>query len=129
VGFEHMEDYYGSVALAVLPRDRWGALGLFPNRDEGFVWSAPVAAPALGLTLNAEGARGMSVELADEQFRPLPGFSGDQAGRPVAEGGLDIPVQWPTGGPSCLRSRSVRLKLTLRKGNGPAPRLFAVNLA
>ena len=127
-GSEHLEDYYGSVALATLPRDRWGALGLFPNRDEGSTWSTPVRVSASGVTLNADGARGIAVELADEQFRLLPGFCGDKAGRPVGSSGLALALQWPDAALESLHGRWVRIKLTLRRGNGPEPRLFAVNL-
>ena len=34
-------DRYSEIAVATLPRDRWGALGLFPDKSEGSVWSAP----------------------------------------------------------------------------------------
>ena len=34
-------EYYGEVALATLPRDRWGAVGLIRGVSEGWVWSAP----------------------------------------------------------------------------------------
>ena len=39
------QNYYGEVALATLPRDRWGALGLYPGAEEGTVWSTPVTLP------------------------------------------------------------------------------------
>ena len=46
--------------------------------------------------LNAEGLSQHSeftIELLDEQFRPLPGYSGDEC-VPVREPGLRRPVRW-----------------------------------
>ncbi|MBI4024262.1 MAG: hypothetical protein HY360_04725 [Verrucomicrobia bacterium] len=130
-GFHHIEDYYGEIALATLPRDRWGAFGLFPNRDEGWVYSASFEVPKgdCKITLNAEGAQGMSVELADERFRLLPGFSGADAARISQNNGLDIPVTWPGRPLERLAGETVRLKVTFRRGSASEPRLFAVALA
>ena len=48
----------GEVALATLPRDRWGGLGLNPGTTEGTVCSAAIELPASGcqIGLNADGA-------------------------------------------------------------------------
>ena len=129
-GFEHLDKYYGETALAVLPRDRWGALGLFPNREEGSVWSAPFAAPAgpPAVTMNIEGGGGMTVEVFDERFKPIPACSGADAGVPVLAAGLDVPVQW-SGGPVALpRGKPVRLRIGLRRSGGCDPRLYAVRV-
>jgi hypothetical protein len=63
------------VALATLPRDRWGALALNPSSSEGTVGSAVVELPAGGceIRLNADAAHAMRVELTDAQFKPLEG--------------------------------------------------------
>ena len=96
---DYGEDYYCEVALATLPRDRWGALGLFPEQTEGTAWSAPVLLPEGGcqVILNADGAEAMWVEVSDERFVLLPEFSGEQSGRTTAEGGIECPVVWPRG--------------------------------
>lgn len=125
-GFDHIEDYYGSVALATLPRDRWGALALFPNRDEGYCWSAPVEVRPEGITLNADGAAAISVELADERFSLLPQFSGANAARPVGESGLDLPLAWPSGAPNLPTGVKVRMRINLRRAGGIEPKLFAM---
>jgi hypothetical protein len=126
-----INDYHAEVALAILPRDRWGALGLFPDAAEGRVWSTPVTLPREGLelALNAEGADGIRVEIADEKFAPLAAFSGSQAGVPVARGGLKCRVRWPGRSPAELGGCTVRLGLTLKSAEGVEPRLFAVYLS
>ena len=123
------DDYYGEVALARLPRDRWGAVGLAPRATEGEIWSAPLRIPTGGcrVALNAEGARGMSVELADDRFRPLEGFSGAASATPKTDSGLDCPVRWLRGLES-LAGQTVRLHIRVGKQGGVAPRLYAVYL-
>jgi hypothetical protein len=127
---EDLEHYRADVALATLPRDRWGALGLFPNAAEGWVWSAPVELPrGAAVTLNADRANLMRVELADERFEPIRDFSGDDAGRPKGGGGLDCAVAWPAGRSlAALEGRTVRFRVLLRR-NGGEPRLYALNLS
>ncbi len=87
---EYGEEYYAEVALATLPRDRWGALGLYPEdskrleKPEGWVWSAAVTLPPEGckVVLNADHARLMKVEVSDADFNLLPQYSGDNSGVP-----------------------------------------------
>jgi hypothetical protein len=130
---EHL--YRGEVALATLPRDRWGVLGLNPPvpgfcPEEGMVCSAPIALPAGGgeVVINADGAEGISVELLDEHFRPAPGFSGAQAGTLAGSGGLDCPVRWPGTSLAKLGAQTVRVQLRLRRRGNTDPRLYAVYL-
>jgi hypothetical protein len=128
---ERVKDYFAEVGLATLPRDRWGALGLFPCSAEGSVWSAPVALPnaTWRLSLNADGARAMRVEIADDRFSPLPDFSGDHSGRVTKLSGLDCSVKWPKGSLSRLRGQTVRFRVHLKRGRGAEPRLYALYLA
>lgn len=128
---EYGEEYYGEVALATLPRDRWGALGLFPNSSEGWVWSAPVTLPEGGcqVVLNADGASTMRVEIARENFAPLTAFSGANSGVTEKDGGLDCPVAWPKGDFSELGGKTVRLRVRMAKAEGqPEPKLYAIYL-
>ena len=124
------DDYYAETALATLPRDRWGALALYDDAPSGVVWSAPIELPAgdTQVRLNAEGAAGIRVHLADESFHALPSFSGEQAGVPQAEAGLDCAVTWPSGSLAPLAGQRVRLQVTLERGAGRDPRLYAVYL-
>jgi hypothetical protein len=123
------EDYYSEVGLATLPRDRWGALGLQPGQEQGTVWSAPFVIPEGGcqITLNADGASGIHIELGDDRFNLLPAFSGSQSGHTTAVGGLDCAVEWDSDLAS-LAGTPVRLRAHLKRGAGAEPRLFAINL-
>ena len=121
-------DYYGEVALATLPRDRWGALGLFPGQAEGSAWSAPLALPRSGgaLFLNVDGPTGVRVEIGDERFSLLRPFSGANAGRlSGSDGGLRCRVDWRGARLSRLAGKTVRLRVRLKRGKHPEPRLYA----
>lgn len=127
------EGYYGETALATLPRDRWGALGLYPSAsqgDEGSVWSAPIQLPEKGfeLVLNADHTDHLSVEISDTRFGLLDAFSGNQSGRSSATEGLDCRVKWADADLDSLAGQTVRFKINFRKGDGIDPRLFAVYL-
>jgi hypothetical protein len=124
------KNYYGEIALATLPRDRWGALGLYPDAREGSVWSTPVTLPPGGCAvfLNAEGAKGMRVEVADDRFRLLPPYSGMNSGLGQADAGFDCPVKWPAGDLAALAGQTVRLRVHVKKGGIADPRLYAVSL-
>ncbi len=146
---EYGQGYNGEVALATLPRDRWGSVGLFPvpqsqgagtggapraNNgpvpDRGFVWSAPIRLPAQGcqVLLNAEHTKGMSVEISDERFELLPDYSGANAGRTTQASGLECGVTWSKAATAALGGRTVRFKINLQKDGAADPRLFAVYL-
>ena len=130
VNSEKLEDYYAEIGLATLPRDRWGALGLFPRAAEGAVWTAPVTIGRSGakVILNADGTRGMSVEIADADFRLLPEYSGERAGTTTAADGLDCAVTWAQGSLDPLAGRSVRFRVRLQREGSVDPRLFAMYL-
>ena len=134
---DYGQGYLGEIALATLPRDRWGAVGLFPAGphggeipSQGFIWSAPVRLPDSGCTilLNADHASLMDIEISDDRFGLLPNYAGAQAGRVTVSGGLDCPVAW-SADLAALAGRTVRFKINLRRGaDGSDPRLFAVTL-
>lgn len=128
---ERVENYYAEIGLAELPRDRWGALGLIPRASEGSVWSAPITLPRgeWTLSLNAEGAQGIRVEIADERFRPIPEYSGEGMGTSAYERGLDCPVTFSKATLANLASRTVRLRFHLRKQGQAEPRLYAIYLS
>ena len=135
-------DLWYEIALATLPRDRWGALGFCTppqrhrsttpesgaERSEGSVWSVPVRLPEAPCTLalNADAAKAMQVEIADTGFHLLPDFSGKHSGRTQKVGGLDCPVSWPKGSLATLQGKTVRLRIRLTKSADADPRLYAV---
>lgn len=93
----------GGVRLATWPRDRLGCLRAFHIEEELFARPEPhcITCPlraegAARVYANLEGASAHSfakVEVLDERFRPLPGYSADAA-LPLREGGLRRPVVW-----------------------------------
>jgi len=125
-----IREYHAEVALATLPRDRWGALGLFPEASEGSVWATPVTLPSSGghVLLNADGVANIRVEVADERFGLIPEFSGESAGRASGPDGLECPVDWRGRSLQVLGGRTVRFRLGLERGEQTEPRLFAVYL-
>ncbi len=120
-------DYWGEVALATLPRDRWGALGLYPDTSEGSVWSATIQLPSRSceVWLNADAANGIRVEIADEQFNLLPNYSGPNSGAAAKDSGLDCQVRWSKGDLGSLSGKAIRLRLHLKKQDASTPRLYA----
>ena len=123
-------DSYSEVALATLPRDRWGALGLFPNEADGWVWSAPVKVPENGwaVSLNADHPEQMSVEMLDERFSLLPEYSGTQSGVVAASDGLESEVRWTGANLSALAGKTVRLRVHLMRDGDTEPRIYAIYL-
>ena len=122
---EDVAKYYSAeVALATLPRDRWGALALNPGANEGAICSAPVAIPAgCELRINADGVAGLSVDLLDERFNPIPGFTGGAVAGPD---GLDCPVRWEGRGLAELAGRSVRARVGLKRVGEAQPQVYAL---
>jgi hypothetical protein len=125
-----IKDYYAEVALATLPRDRWGALGLFPGATEGTVWSAPVTLPEKGceLALNADGASGVSVEVSGDRFDLIPAFSRANAGKAAGPDGLDVPIRWTGKALAELGGQTVRFRFRLAKAPNAEPQLYAAYL-
>lgn len=132
VGFltpESISQYRAEVALAKLPRDRWGALALNPDANTGLICSSLQTLSAdASLSLNADGMAGIHVDLLDEAFRPIAGFSGDTAGRCDGDG-IERTVRWPGGNLRSLAHRSVRVQVRMAKQNGVSPQVFAIYLS
>jgi hypothetical protein len=114
-----------------LPRDRWGALGLNPGEHAGTVWTAPFIVGKRGckVTLNADGVQDMSVEVADERFRLLPKYSGENTGFVAGKDGLDCAVNWPKASLDALVGKTVRLRIQLKKVDQAEPRFYAAYIS
>ena len=77
--------------------------------------------------MNADGLSGhseLSVEVLDEQFRPVKGYSGE-ACIPLKEPGLRQPVSWKGRGDNVLKG-PFRLQLTFGGIRPEDIKLFAV---
>lgn len=122
-----VKDYTAEVALATLPRDRWGALGLVPDAAEGSLCSDVLSLPASDceLRLNADGVAGLGVDLLDAQFKPLAGFVG---GSVSGSDGLDCPVAWKDHALPELAGRQVRVRVRLQRLADQLPRVYALYL-
>ncbi len=121
------DDYSGEIGLAILPRDRWGALGLNPDRNEGSLLSVPITFPDgdFSIAINADGAEGIRVEFTDEHFRTIPEFSGEHGGI-VSGDGLNQTVKWPDDQLHKLAGQTVRMRVKLEKKDQVDPRVYAV---
>jgi hypothetical protein len=125
-GKSELTHYSAEVALATLPRDRWGALAVMPGSKEGTICSSPAVLPAKPtIALNADGTAGITVALLDEHFKPITGFSGTKSGRCESDG-IERAVRWPGGDASSLAGRKVRVQIELAKSDAVDPRVFAV---
>ncbi len=121
------QDYYAEVALATLPRDRWGSLRLAEGASQGSVWSAPITVPEGGcrISLNAHGMADVTVELADENGDLLPSYSGKNRGILQDAQGTTFAVRWQDETLAALGRQTVRVKLGLSSDEA---RLYAVYL-
>ncbi len=122
------EDYWGEVALATLPRDRWGTLELSPDAEDGSVWSAPISLPKNGcdVFVNGTGLDTVRFEVADERFALKPDFSGDRTGKTTAPEGFDCLTQWNGKSLRALGGQTVRLKILLGKNPQKPSQLYAL---
>lgn len=131
VGTRELSDDYAEIALATIPRDRWGALRLNPDTRECMVWSAPVRLPVRWTaSLNATGGAGIAVDIADARFRLVPEFSGANAGR-IEEAGdvFDGPVRWTAGDLARLAGPDIRLCILMDRTAEVDPAPHAVYLS
>jgi hypothetical protein len=94
------------------------------------VWTRAVTLPAgvaSTLTLNASDLAGLRVEVADADFRSLPGFAG---GRTRGAGDqFDAEVAWGSRTLGDLAGQTVRFRIHFQRSEGTYPRLYALNLA
>lgn len=121
-------DYYAEVALAMFPRNRWGALGLFPKADSGHVWSASVQLPpdmdGFHFSLNAVDTAGMTVDITEENLHLIEAY---RNGKCLGGDGLDATVTWKND-IRLLRGQTVRFRVNFNRSGNLEPRLFAINV-
>lgn len=122
--------YSSEIALATLDRDRWGSLRIDPGHADGEVWSTPIRLPdkPCDIVINADDVAGVNIEIADERFSLLEGFSGNNAARPVGSGGLDCKMQWPKNNFAELGGQTVRLRINMQRQGTVDPHFYALYL-
>jgi len=128
-GVSELRHYAAEVALATLPRDRWGSLALNPGTVEGDLVTAPMRLSDrevdCELTINADGIAGVAVDLLDETFQPIAGFTSGTLGD---VDGLDCAARWPARRLSELAGEIIRVRLRLRQSDSAKPRIYAMYL-
>jgi hypothetical protein len=127
-GVHRAPNYWGAIALARLPRDRWGALGLWGDKETGSAWTMPVTLPERSrLQINGAGLAGIRIEVADERFELLAGFERGQA-TGSGQDALDAEVDWGNHELSGLAGKTVRFHVIFARSPTINPRLFAATL-
>jgi hypothetical protein len=122
------------VRLARWERDRLGYLHVF--RERQLVELPPpqlltcALSPSGGsrVALNVSGQSAhakLRIELVDEHFLPIAGFSGDQ-GVVLSENGIDQPVVWASGEQIPVNVGTYRIKATFQGLRTEDVRLYAI---
>ncbi|QDU82330.1 hypothetical protein Pla110_40850 [Polystyrenella longa] len=121
------KDYYAEVALATLPRDRWGSLQLTEEATSGSILSQPITLPAgeCDIQLNADEVEHITIEVADASGDLIPEFSGENSGTIDATEKHTASVNWPAGSLFQLEGKTVQLRIGL---TNKASKLYAVYL-
>jgi hypothetical protein len=120
------------VRVATWPRDRLGYFAPVPEAKEahcisGLIQNAGDARVSLNVTgLSEEGK--MTVEVLDERFVPLPGFSAADLMPIEAKSGLRIPLSWKGGATLGNVKQPVRIRVNWSGENQDKVRLFAIYL-
>lgn len=121
------------VRVATWPRDRFGYLAPVADAEEAHCISAPIGDPEnASIALNATGlsdSAKLAMEVLDEQFAPVPGFSAEDF-IPIGEkSGLRLPVAWKGGATLSGLKQPIRLRVNWSGENQDTARLFAIYLA
>jgi hypothetical protein len=145
-GFENIGDrtiaYYGiwpendrnsptGVRIATWPRDRLGYFQPAPDTEGAQCVSSPLTnlRPGARVSLNATHLAPesqLTVELLDEQFRPLPGYTAADFVALTNKSGLRLPVAWRGKEKLDAIDRPVRVRVNWTGANADAARLFAI---
>lgn len=146
-GFENIGDrtilYYGiwtaqnpdsptGVRIATWDRDRLGYFSPAPDVADAHCISAPIkVAAGSRIWINADGLSAksrLSVELLDEQFRPIAGYSGADS-VPFEQGGLRQAVTWKGKDTVGAKDSLVRVRINWTGDKPTDARLYSVYLS
>ncbi len=119
------EYYYAEVALATLPRDRWGHLTLNPDTNAGAICSAPVdiSDGIIEISINADGTENITVDLLDNKMHPIDGFTN---GKINGADGLNCPVKWEHKELNEIKEQQIRIKLKINQKSCIQAKVYAV---
>jgi hypothetical protein len=116
------------VRVATWPRDRFGFYKPAPNVENAHCVSSPITGFGSRVYINADGLSEdsqLKVEILDEQFRPIPGYSGPDCVA-LEKSGLRQAVAWR--GTRLLENlnRPIRVRVTWAGAAPQAAKLYAI---
>lgn len=118
------------VRVATWPRDRLGYFAPVPEAEEAHCISSPLQAEeGARISINATGLSptgALTLELLDEQFRPLPGFAAADCIPITAKSGLRVPVAWSGGKTVGKAASPLRIRVNWSGEDQDKVKLFAV---
>ena len=118
------------VRIATWQRDRLGCYSPSPDIDDAHCITMPLRPlrPGARIYVNADGLSAdsqLSVEVLDERFRPIPGYSGRDS-RPLDAPGFRLPVSWRAGDRLASSDQPIRVRVNWHGRRPQQARLFAV---
>ncbi|MBN2455930.1 MAG: hypothetical protein JXB29_05250 [Sedimentisphaerales bacterium] len=117
----------GLVRLAVWERDRLGCLSAKKD-DAHFICQPVLFEPDDRIFINAGGLSAdgyLTVELLDEKFRPIEGYSGSDSAKLMCSG-LRQAVQWKGKKPIKAGNRPIRIRVNYKGDKYQQIRVYAV---
>ncbi|MSU65222.1 MAG: hypothetical protein EXS38_03775 [Opitutus sp.] len=118
------------VRVATWPRDRLGFYKPAPGVENAHCVSRPLFKPGARLFVNVDGLSEethLTVEILDEQFRPIPGYSGEDCVA-LDKSGLRQPVTWRGKNTLANGDRPVRVRVNWVGVAPDAAKLYAIYL-
>lgn len=121
------------VRVAMWPRDRLGYFAPVPEAQEAHCISSPIKVESdnAKISLNVTGlsdAGKMTVEVLDERFVPIPGYTAADFIPTDGNSGLRMPIKWRGGATLGKLAQPIRLRVNWSGENQEKVRLFAVYL-
>jgi hypothetical protein len=122
------------VRVATWPRDRLGYFSPAPKVEGAHCISSPFTpcGPSARVYLNATGlseAGQLTLEILDEQFRPVPGYSAADFVPLEAKSGLRLPVAWRDKPTLDAIAGPIRIRVNWSGKDVESTRLYAVYVA
>jgi hypothetical protein len=121
------------VRIATWPRDRLGYFSPADRVQGAHCVSSALSPPRTGakLYLNATGMseeNTLTVEILDEQFRPLPGYAADDFVALKDDSGLRLPLAWRGGMTLPKLDHPIRIRANWQGDDAENVRLYAIYL-